>query len=83
MINIERMGESATNSHMKGEKHKRNAGAGSSSSQSVLMATISRTGASSSCGQSSKSSPSCVEANNNEFCVPPSEISRCYKPKNF
>ena len=70
MIDIERMGESTLNSHMKGEKHKRNAGAASSSSQSVLVATFSRKGASSSCGQSSKSSPSCADANNNEFCVP-------------
>ena len=75
VIDIERMGESALNSHMKGEKHKRNAGAASSSSQSVLMATLSRKGARSSCGQSSKSGPSCAEANNNEFCVPPQTAS--------
>ena len=31
MIDIERMGENALNSHMKGEKHKRNAGATSNS----------------------------------------------------
>ena len=66
VIDIERMGESALKSHMKGEKHKRNAGATSSSTQCVLMAT----GASSSCGQSSESGPNCAEANNDEFFVP-------------
>jgi len=37
---IERMGESALKSHMKGEKHKRNAGASLTPAQSVLMTTF-------------------------------------------
>ena len=37
VIDIERMGESAVKSHMKGEKHKRNTSATSSSTQSLLM----------------------------------------------
>jgi len=52
------------------EKHKRNAGATSSSTQCVLMATFSCKGASSSCDQSSESGPSCAEANNDKFFVP-------------
>ena len=40
VIDIESMGESALKSHMKGEKHKRNAGASSTSAQSVLMTTF-------------------------------------------
>ena len=71
VIDNERMGESALKSHMKGEKHKRNAGATSSSTQCVLMATFSRKGATSCCDQSSESGPSCAEANNDEFFVPP------------
>ena len=70
VIDIEHMGESALKSHMKGEKHKRNAGATSSSTQSVLMATFSRKGASSSCDQNSESEPSCAEVNNNDFLFP-------------
>lgn len=70
MINIERMGESTLKSHMKGEKHKRNAGATSSSTQSVLMVSFSCKGGSSSCDQSSQSGPSCAEANNDKFFVP-------------
>ena len=35
VIDIERMGESALKSHMKGEKHKRNTGATSSSTQAM------------------------------------------------
>ena len=65
------MGKSALKSDMKGEKHKRNAGATSRSTQCVLMATFSRKGASSSFDQSSESGPSCAEANNDEFFVPP------------
>ena len=71
MIDIEHMGESTLKSRMKGEKHKRNAGATSSSTQSVLMATVTRKRASSSCDQNSETGPSCAEANNNEFFVPP------------
>jgi len=70
VIDIERMGESALKSHMKGEKHERNTGATSSSTQCVLMATFSCKGASSSCDQSSESGPSCAEANNDEYFVP-------------
>ena len=69
VIDIEHIGESTLKSHMKGEKHKWNAGATSSSTQSVLMATFLRKGTSSSCDQSSESS--CAEANNNEVFVPP------------
>ena len=76
VIDIERMGESALKSHMKGEKHKRNAGATSSSTQCVLMATFSRKGASSSCDQSSESGPSCAEANNDEFFCSSATASR-------
>ena len=42
VIDIEHIGESTLKSHMKGEKHKWNAGATSSSTQSVLMATFLR-----------------------------------------
>ena len=66
----ESMGESALKSHMKGEKHKRNAGASSTSAQSVLMTTFLHKERSSSCDQRSESGPSCAEANNDEFCVP-------------
>ena len=45
VIDIEHMGESTFKSHMKGRKHKRIAGASSSSTQSVLMATFSCNGA--------------------------------------
>ena len=71
VVDIERMGESALKSRMKGETDKRNAGATSSSTQCELMATFSRKGASSSCDQSSESGPSCAEVNNDEFFVPP------------
>ena len=74
VIDIERMGESALKSRMKGEKHKshkRNVGATSTFIQCVLMATFSRKGASSSCDQSLESGPSCAEASNDEFFVPP------------
>ena len=71
VIDIERMGENALKSHMKGDKHKRNPGATSSSTLCVLMATFSCKGASSSCDQSSESGPSCAEANNDECFVPP------------
>ena len=70
VIDIEHIGESTLKSHIKGEKHKRNAGATSSSTQSVLMATFLHEGTSSSCDQSSESGPSCAEANNNEVFVP-------------
>ena len=71
VIDIESMGESALKSHMKGEKHKRNTGASSTSAQSVLMTTFLHKERSSSCDQRSESGPSCAEVNNDEFCVPP------------
>ena len=71
VIDIERMGESALKSQMKGEKHKRNSGASLTSAQSVLMTTFLHKERSSSYDQRSESVPSCAEANNNEFSVPP------------
>ena len=71
MIDIESMGESALKSHMKGEKHKRNAGASSTSAQSVLMTTFLHKERSSSWDQRLESGPSSAEVNNDEFCVPP------------
>ena len=71
VIDIESMGESALKSRIKGEKHKRNAGASSTSAQSVLMTTFLHKERSSSCDQRSESGPNCAEVNNDEFCVPP------------
>jgi len=64
VIDIERMGERALKSHMKGEKHNRNSGASLTSAQSVLMTTFLHKQHSSSCDQRSESVPSCAEANN-------------------
>ena len=75
VIDKESMGESALKSHMKGEKHKRNAGVSSTSTQSVLMTTFFHKERSSSCDQRSESEPSCAEANNDEFCVPPPPLA--------
>ena len=72
VIDIERMGESALKSHMKGEKHKRNTSAISSSTQSLLMSTCLHKEVSSSCDQRSESTSSCAEAQlEDEFSVPP------------
>ena len=76
VIDIERMGESALRSHMKGEKHKRNSGASLTSAQSVLMTTFLHKERSSSCDQRSESVPSCAEANNDEFSVPRQMVSQ-------
>ena len=70
VIDIESMGESALKSNMKVDKHKRNAGATSTSTQSVLTTTFLHKERSSSCDQRSESGPSCAEANNDEFSVP-------------
>ena len=75
VIDIERMGESTLKSHMKGEKHKRNSGASLTSAQSVLMTTFLHKERSSSCDQRSESAPSCAEANNDEFSVPPPPLA--------
>ena len=71
VIEIERMGESALKSHMKGEKHKRNTCATSGSTQSLLMSTFLHKEVSSSCDQRSESTSSCAEASNDEISVPP------------
>lgn len=71
VIDIERMGESALNSHMKGEKHKRNSCTTSSLTQSALMGTFLRKEASSSCDVRPESGSSHAEGNNDEFSVPP------------
>ena len=64
------MGESVLKSHMKGEKQKRNTGATSTSTQSVLTTTFLHKERSSSCDQRLESGPSCAEANNDQFSVP-------------
>lgn len=51
VIDIERMGESALKSHMKGKKHKGNTCATSGSTQSLLMSTFLHKEVSSSCDQ--------------------------------
>ena len=68
-IEIMKLLESSLKSHMKGEKHKRNAGASSTSAQSMLMTTFLHKERSSSCDQRSESGASCAEANNDEFSV--------------